>query len=97
MRRSLFSVAVAGVFLALAAAGPGFSQINTGGIPPIQRATFNLAQAYPATSGTYTGASPVVIAPNGCWNPNGQDISVTDGPGADAGDAVQLCPEPDAE
>jgi len=73
----LFSVAVAGVFLALAAAGPGFSQINTGGIPPIQRATFNLAQAYPAVSGTYTGASPVVIAPNGCWNPNGQDISVT--------------------
>jgi hypothetical protein len=69
VRRSVLSVAVAG--LALATAGPGFSQISTGGFPPIQRGTFNLAQAYPATSGTYTGIAPVLIAPNGCWNPNG--------------------------
>jgi hypothetical protein len=69
VRRSLLSVAVAGVFLALAAAGPGFSQITTGGFAPIQRATFNLAQDYPAVSGSYTGSLPVTIAPNGCWNP----------------------------
>jgi hypothetical protein len=65
----VLSVAVAGIYLALAAAGPGFSQITTGGFAPLQRATFNLAQAYPATSLGYTGSSPVTIAPNGCWNP----------------------------
>jgi hypothetical protein len=58
------------VGLALAANGPGFSQISTSGIPPIQRATFNLAQAYPAISGPYIGTNPVSIAPNGCWNPS---------------------------
>jgi len=68
VRRSVLSVAV-GV-LALTAAGPGFSQINTSGIPPIQRGNFNLAEAYPATSGSYTGATPVQIAPNGCWDPS---------------------------
>lgn len=68
MRRSVLSVAVAGFTLAVS--GPGFSQISTTGPAPIQRATFNLAQAYPATSGTYTGNSPVLIAPNGCWNPS---------------------------
>jgi hypothetical protein len=56
--------------LALTSAGPGFSQIITSGFAPIQRATFNLAQAYPATSGSYTGNLPVTIAPNGCWNPS---------------------------
>jgi hypothetical protein len=56
-----------GVVLALAAAGPGFSQINTGGFAPIQRATFNIAEAYPATPGTYTGNVPVTISPDGCW------------------------------
>ena len=75
MRRSVSSAAVAGGFLALAVAGPGFSQINTGGMTAIQRATFNLAQAYPASSGTFpvagqVCASPVAIAPNGCWNPS---------------------------
>jgi len=64
----VLSVAV-GV-LALAAAGPGFTQINTGGIAPIQRGNFNLAEAYPATSGSYTGVSPVLISPNGCWDPS---------------------------
>src|SRR5437016_4185564 len=56
-----------GGVLALAAAGPGFSQINTSGFAPIQRATFNLAEAYPAISGSYTGSTPVTISPNGCW------------------------------
>src|SRR6478672_5937820 len=74
VRRSVLSVAV-GV-LALAAAGPGFSQINTSGIPPIQRGNFNLAEAYPAVSGSYTGISPVLISPNGCWNPGGLEIPV---------------------
>src|SRR3954451_5256661 len=68
VRRSVLSVAV-GV-LALAAAGPGFTQINTGGFAPIVRGNFNLAEAYPATSGGYTGASPLTIAPNGCWDPS---------------------------
>jgi hypothetical protein len=68
VRRSMLSVAIAG--LALTVAGPGFSQINTGGITPTQRATFNLAEAYPATSGTFTGSLPWPIAPNGCWNPS---------------------------
>ena len=67
MRRSVLSVAVMGGVLALAAAGPGFSQINTSGFAPIQRATFNLAEAYPAVSGSYTGSTPVTISPNGCW------------------------------
>src|SRR5436309_7360891 len=67
VRRSVLSVAV-GV-LALAAAGPGFSQINTSGFAPIDRGDFNLAEAYPALSGSYTGISPVQIAPNGCWDP----------------------------
>jgi hypothetical protein len=67
VRRSVLSVAVMGVVLALAAAGPGFSQINTSGFTPIQRATFNLAEAYPAVTGSYTGISPVTISPNGCW------------------------------
>jgi hypothetical protein len=56
--------------LALAAAGPGFSQINTGGFTPIVRGNFNLAEAYPATSGTYAGATPLTIAPDGCWDPS---------------------------
>jgi len=60
-----------GGVLSLAAAGPGFSQINTSGFAPIQRATFNLAEAYPATSGTYTGSTPVAISPNGCWTTAG--------------------------
>lgn len=68
MRRSLLFLAVSG--LALTVAGPGFSQINTGGIAPIQRGNFNLAQAYPAISGGYTGSLPVTIAPNGCWDPS---------------------------
>ena len=68
MRRSALSVVVC--VLALAVAGPGFSQINTSGFAPIQRGNFNLAEAYPATSGTYSGASPVQIAPNGCWDPS---------------------------
>jgi hypothetical protein len=71
-----------GVVLALAVAGPGYSQINTGGFTPIQRATFNMAQAYPATSGSYPVAgqvcpSPVAIAPNGCWNPSIPGFSET--------------------
>jgi hypothetical protein len=67
VRRSVLSVAVMGVVLALAAAGPGFSQINTSGFAPIQRGAFNLAEAYPATTGSYTGNGPVTISPNGCW------------------------------
>ena len=69
MRRSVLSVAVMGGVLALAAAGPGFSQISTSGFAPIQRATFNLAEAYPAMTGSYTGSTPVTISPNGCWVP----------------------------
>jgi len=68
VRRSALSVVVC--VLALAVAGPGFSQINTSGFAPIQRGSFNLAEAYPAVSGTYSGASPVQIAPNGCWDPS---------------------------
>lgn len=71
MRRSVSSVAVMGSVLALVAAGPGFSQINTSGFAPIQRATFNLAEAYPALTGGYTGSTPVTISPNGCWVPSG--------------------------
>ena len=75
MRRSVLSVAVMGGVLALAAAGPGFSQINTSGFAPIQRATFNLAEAYPAVTGGYTGNSPVTISPNGCWTTTQQVVS----------------------
>src|SRR5262245_11387363 len=73
VRRSVLSVAVAGFTLAVS--GPGFSQISTTGPAPIQRGTFNLAQAYPATSGSYTGTSPVLISPNGCWNPSIQGFN----------------------
>src|SRR5260370_33286917 len=69
-----------GGVLALAAAGPGFSQINTSGFTPIQRATFNLAEAYPATSGGYTGNSPVTISPNGCWTTTQQVVSGAQSP-----------------
>jgi hypothetical protein len=68
-----------GGILALAAAGPGFSQINTSGFAPIQRATFNLAEAYPALTGGYTGNTPVTISPNGCWTTTAQTVSGSTG------------------
>jgi hypothetical protein len=80
VRRSVLSVAVMGVVLALAAAGPGFSQINTSGFAPIQRGTFNLAEAYPAMTGSYTGNVPVTISPNGCWTTTQQAVSGTQSP-----------------
>ncbi len=51
MKRSLFSLAVAGV--ALAAALPASAQILTGGIRVIDHGVSNLAEAYPCAVGTY--------------------------------------------
>ena len=39
--------------LAVTSAVPAFAQINTSGIPNIDRSVFNLAEAYPCTVGTY--------------------------------------------
>ena len=57
MKRSLFSLALAG--LAVMAALPASAQINTSGITEFNRAVINLAEAYPCRVGTYADNSGI--------------------------------------
>ena len=50
-KRWLYSIVTG---LVVSVISPAFSQISGGSISTLERGTFNLAEAYPCTAGTYT-------------------------------------------
>ena len=67
MKRSLLTLAA--LSLTVAAALPASAQITSGGIRNIDNGTFNLAEAYPCTAGTYavdSGITPLGVFTGTC-------------------------------
>src|SRR5207253_5576098 len=79
VKRSLLTLAA--LSLTVAAALPASAQITSGSIRNIDNGTFNLAEAYPCTAGTYTADSG--ITPLGVFT--GTCAAQTGAPGAAPG------------